>query len=97
MYAQSKINVTISYKLLLFFFKDLEITKPIRRGQNLEAKHEYGIYESTSCLLPPKREIKRGNWKTDSTSSTASRSPFTVKPGSHDEETAAANGCRRLL
>lgn len=51
---------------------DLEITKPIRRGQNLEAKHEFGIYESTSCLLPPKREIKRGNWKTDSTSSTTS-------------------------
>ncbi|XP_069836583.1 phosphoinositide 3-kinase adapter protein 1 isoform X2 [Dendropsophus ebraccatus] len=51
---------------------DLEITKPIRRGQNLEMKPELGIYESTSCLLPPKRDIKRGNWKTDSTSSTAS-------------------------
>ncbi|XP_040293418.1 phosphoinositide 3-kinase adapter protein 1 isoform X2 [Bufo bufo] len=51
---------------------DLEITKPIRRGQNLEMKHDIGVYESTFCLLPPKKEIKRRNWKTDSTSSTAS-------------------------
>ncbi|XP_056386327.1 phosphoinositide 3-kinase adapter protein 1 [Hyla sarda] len=51
---------------------DLEITNPIRRGQNLEIKPELGMYETSSCLLPPKRDIKRGNWKTDSTSSTAS-------------------------
>ncbi|XP_075697609.1 phosphoinositide 3-kinase adapter protein 1 isoform X2 [Rhinoderma darwinii] len=51
---------------------DLEITKPIRRGHNVEVKHEFGIYSSTPSLLPPKMEIKRGNWKTDSTSSTAS-------------------------
>ncbi|XP_066456717.1 phosphoinositide 3-kinase adapter protein 1 [Eleutherodactylus coqui] len=51
---------------------DLEITKPIRRGQNLEVKQEFAIYDSSACLLPPKREIKRGNWKTDSTSSTTS-------------------------
>ncbi|KAG9467211.1 hypothetical protein GDO78_015404 [Eleutherodactylus coqui] len=57
---------------------DLEITKPIRRGQNLEVKQEFAIYDSSACLLPPKREIKRGNWKTDSTSSTTSRYPVTV-------------------
>ncbi|KAM3914017.1 phosphoinositide 3-kinase adapter protein 1 [Leptodactylus fuscus] len=51
---------------------DLEITKPIRRGQNLEVKSEFGVYDTSPCLLPPKREIRRGNWKTDSTSSTAS-------------------------
>ncbi|CAJ0940245.1 unnamed protein product [Ranitomeya imitator] len=51
---------------------DLDITKPIRRGQNVEVKHDIGTYDSTSALLLAKREIKRGNWKTDSTSSTAS-------------------------
>ncbi|XP_075467122.1 phosphoinositide 3-kinase adapter protein 1 isoform X2 [Ascaphus truei] len=52
---------------------DLKITKPIRRGQNAETKPECGIYELSSSLnAPPKKEIKRGNWKTDSTSSTAS-------------------------
>ncbi|XP_072281251.1 phosphoinositide 3-kinase adapter protein 1 isoform X1 [Pyxicephalus adspersus] len=53
---------------------DLEITKPIYRGQNQEPKPEYGIYEPTANLLPPRVEIRRGNWKTDSTSSTASSS-----------------------
>ncbi|KAM4033750.1 phosphoinositide 3-kinase adapter protein 1 isoform 2-T2 [Anomaloglossus baeobatrachus] len=53
---------------------DLDITKPIQRGQNVEVKYEFGIYNSTSSspVLPTKMEIKRGNWKTDSTSSTAS-------------------------
>ncbi|XP_053547851.1 phosphoinositide 3-kinase adapter protein 1 [Bombina bombina] len=52
---------------------DLEITKPIRRGQNPGNKTECGIYESSACFsAPPKKEITRGNWKTDSTSSTAS-------------------------
>ncbi|XP_063819311.1 phosphoinositide 3-kinase adapter protein 1 [Pseudophryne corroboree] len=50
---------------------DLEITKPIPRGQNLEVKPQYGIYESAN-LVPGKKDIKRGNWKTDSSSSTAS-------------------------
>ncbi|XP_073541815.1 phosphoinositide 3-kinase adapter protein 1 isoform X2 [Phyllobates terribilis] len=51
---------------------DLDITKPIRRGQNVEVKHDIAIYDSTFSLLPTKTEIKRRNWKTDSTSSTAS-------------------------
>ncbi|KAG8552176.1 hypothetical protein GDO81_004430 [Engystomops pustulosus] len=51
---------------------DFEITKPIPRGQKFEVKPPVGIYESTVSLLPPKREITRGNWKTDSTSSTGS-------------------------
>ncbi|KAM4702921.1 phosphoinositide 3-kinase adapter protein 1 [Rhinophrynus dorsalis] len=52
---------------------DLNITKPIRRGQNPETKPECSVYETRPVLRdPPKREIKRGNWKTDSTSSTTS-------------------------
>ncbi|KAM4636556.1 phosphoinositide 3-kinase adapter protein 1 isoform 2-T2 [Discoglossus pictus] len=52
---------------------DFEITKPIRRGQKAEPITECGIYEPGPCLPPPaKKEITRGNWKTDSTSSTAS-------------------------
>lgn len=52
---------------------ELEITKPIPRGQNIEVKHDYGIYDTATSLVPPKG-ITRGNWKTDSTSSTTSSS-----------------------
>ncbi|KAM8924561.1 phosphoinositide 3-kinase adapter protein 1 [Pelodytes ibericus] len=52
---------------------DLEITKPIRRGQAAEVKLESAVYESGPISsAPPKKAITRGNWKTDSTSSTAS-------------------------
>ncbi|XP_053306291.1 phosphoinositide 3-kinase adapter protein 1 isoform X2 [Spea bombifrons] len=52
---------------------DLEITKPIRRGQNTETKPEFAVYESYPRMpTPSRKEITRGNWKTDSTSSTTS-------------------------
>ncbi|KAM6184801.1 LOW QUALITY PROTEIN: phosphoinositide 3-kinase adapter protein 1 [Rhynchocyon petersi] len=54
---------------------DLEITVPIRHSQLLPAKVEYGVYESgpRKSVFPPSRtELRRGDWKTDSTSSTAS-------------------------
>uniref|UniRef100_A0A8D0LC65 Phosphoinositide 3-kinase adapter protein 1 n=1 Tax=Sphenodon punctatus TaxID=8508 RepID=A0A8D0LC65_SPHPU len=51
----------------------LEITGPIRRSQNAPVKPECGVYEYSprKNILPPKKEIKRGDWKTESTSSTA--------------------------
>ncbi|XP_067995855.1 phosphoinositide 3-kinase adapter protein 1 [Melanerpes formicivorus] len=53
---------------------DLEITVPIRHSHNTSGKPECGIYEYTprKNIFPPKRELKRGDWKTESTSSTTS-------------------------
>ncbi|XP_064370006.1 phosphoinositide 3-kinase adapter protein 1 isoform X2 [Dromaius novaehollandiae] len=53
---------------------DLEITVPIRHSHNTLGKPECGIYEYTprKNVFPPKKEIKRGDWKTESTSSTTS-------------------------
>ncbi|XP_003409038.3 phosphoinositide 3-kinase adapter protein 1 [Loxodonta africana] len=53
---------------------DLEITVPIRHSQHLPGKVEYGVYESgpRKSVFPPRTELRRGDWKTDSTSSTAS-------------------------
>ncbi|XP_068113665.1 phosphoinositide 3-kinase adapter protein 1 isoform X2 [Hyperolius riggenbachi] len=48
---------------------DFNITEPIRRHQNVEAKTELAAPGST-----PKRDLRRGNWKTESTSSTTSSS-----------------------
>ncbi|XP_036121001.1 phosphoinositide 3-kinase adapter protein 1 isoform X1 [Molossus molossus] len=52
----------------------LEITVPIRHSQNLSGKVEIGVYESgpRKSVFPPRTELRRGDWKTDSTSSTAS-------------------------
>ncbi|NXN92428.1 BCAP protein, partial [Rhinopomastus cyanomelas] len=53
---------------------DLEITVPIRHSYNTLGKPECGIYEYTprKNIFPPKKELKRGDWKTESTSSTTS-------------------------
>ncbi|NXD75566.1 BCAP protein, partial [Halcyon senegalensis] len=53
---------------------DLEITVPIRHSHNTLVKPECGIYEYTprKNVFPPKKELKRGDWKTESTSSTTS-------------------------
>ncbi|KAJ7400982.1 Phosphoinositide 3-kinase adapter protein 1 [Pitangus sulphuratus] len=53
---------------------DLEITVPIRRSHNTLGRPECGIYEYTprKNVFPPKKELKRGDWKTESTSSTTS-------------------------
>ncbi|KAM5139989.1 phosphoinositide 3-kinase adapter protein 1 [Callospermophilus lateralis] len=53
---------------------DLEITVPIRHSQHLPGKVEFGVYESgpRKSVFPPRSELRRGDWKTDSTSSTAS-------------------------
>ncbi|NXO48925.1 BCAP protein, partial [Aramus guarauna] len=53
---------------------DLEITVPIRHSHNTLGKPECGIYEYAprKNIFPPKRELKRGDWKTESTSSTTS-------------------------
>ncbi|XP_003479607.2 phosphoinositide 3-kinase adapter protein 1 isoform X1 [Cavia porcellus] len=53
---------------------DLEITVPIRHSQHLPGKVEFGVYESgpRKSVLPSRTELRRGDWKTDSTSSTAS-------------------------
>ncbi|NWX89383.1 BCAP protein, partial [Nothoprocta ornata] len=53
---------------------DLEITVPIRHSHNTLGKPECGIYEYAprKNILPQKKEIKRGDWKTESTSSTTS-------------------------
>uniref|UniRef100_A0A452V8C9 Phosphoinositide 3-kinase adapter protein 1 n=1 Tax=Ursus maritimus TaxID=29073 RepID=A0A452V8C9_URSMA len=53
---------------------DLEITVPIRPSQPLPGKVEFGVYESgpRKSVFPPRTELRRGDWKTDSTSSTAS-------------------------
>lgn len=47
---------------------------PIRHSQHLPAKVEFGVYESgpRKSVFPPRTELRRGDWKTDSTSSTAS-------------------------
>ncbi|KAM6182262.1 LOW QUALITY PROTEIN: phosphoinositide 3-kinase adapter protein 1 [Erethizon dorsatum] len=53
---------------------DLEITVPIRHSQHLPGKVEFGVYESgpRKSVFPSRTELRRGDWKTDSTSSTAS-------------------------
>ncbi|EGV99265.1 Transmembrane 9 superfamily member 3 [Cricetulus griseus] len=53
---------------------NLEITVPIRHSQHLPGKVEFGVYESgpRKSVFPPRTELRRGDWKTDSTSSTAS-------------------------
>lgn len=65
-----------SLKLIPFsLIPDLEITVPIRHSQHLPGKVEYGVYESgpRKSIFPPRTELRRGDWKTDSTSSTASK------------------------
>uniref|UniRef100_A0A8D0FIW8 Phosphoinositide 3-kinase adapter protein 1 n=1 Tax=Strix occidentalis caurina TaxID=311401 RepID=A0A8D0FIW8_STROC len=59
---------------------DLEITVPIRHSHNTSGKPECGIYEYTprKNVFPPKREFKRGDWKTESTSSTTSKQTLSV-------------------
>nr|XP_033799140.1 phosphoinositide 3-kinase adapter protein 1 isoform X2 [Geotrypetes seraphini] len=55
--------------------KDLQISQPVRPGQNISAKVESNVYElnPTASVTPPRRmEIRRGNWNTESSSSTAS-------------------------
>ncbi|XP_074855940.1 phosphoinositide 3-kinase adapter protein 1 isoform X2 [Carettochelys insculpta] len=84
---------------------DLEITVPIRPAHNAPAKLECGIYEfgPRKNVFPPRKEIKRGDWKTESTSSTASsasnrsstRSTLSVSSGmegdNEDNEIPEAN------
>ena len=70
-----------SLKLIPFsLIPDLEITVPIRHSQHMPGKVEYGVYESgpRKSVFPPRTELRRGDWKTDSTSSTASKQ---VAPG----------------
>ena len=47
---------------------------PIRHSQHLPGKVEFGVYESgpRKSVFPPRAELRRGDSKTDSTSSTAS-------------------------
>uniref|UniRef100_A0A803XMM4 Phosphoinositide 3-kinase adapter protein 1 n=1 Tax=Meleagris gallopavo TaxID=9103 RepID=A0A803XMM4_MELGA len=87
---------------------DLEITVPIRRSHNTLGKPECGIYEYTprKNVFPPKKELKRGDWKTESTSSTTSsasnrsstRSILSVSSGmegdSEDNEVSEASRSR---
>uniref|UniRef100_A0A8C6X5B6 Phosphoinositide-3-kinase adaptor protein 1 n=2 Tax=Naja naja TaxID=35670 RepID=A0A8C6X5B6_NAJNA len=55
---------------------DLEITIPAGHSQIMPKKPECSIYEYSprKNLFPISKEIKRGDWKTESTSSTASSS-----------------------
>ncbi|XP_026566812.1 phosphoinositide 3-kinase adapter protein 1 isoform X3 [Pseudonaja textilis] len=55
---------------------DLEITIPVGHSQIMPKKPECSIYEYSprKNLFPVSKEIKRGDWKTESTSSTASSS-----------------------
>ncbi|XP_042312394.1 LOW QUALITY PROTEIN: phosphoinositide 3-kinase adapter protein 1 [Sceloporus undulatus] len=55
---------------------DLDITVPVGPSQNIPKKPECSIYEFSprKNFIPPSKEIKRGDWKTESTSSTASSS-----------------------
>ncbi|KAJ7324445.1 hypothetical protein JRQ81_017465 [Phrynocephalus forsythii] len=55
---------------------DLEITEPVGHSQNVPKKTECGIYEfrPRKNVFPPSKEIRRGDWKTESTSSTSSSS-----------------------
>lgn len=87
---------------------DLEITVPIRHSQLLPGKVEYGVYESgpRKSVMPPRTELRRGDWKTDSTSSTASsasnrsstRSLLSVSSGmegdNEDNEVPEVTRCR---
>uniref|UniRef100_A0A8C8S9W6 Phosphoinositide 3-kinase adapter protein 1 n=1 Tax=Pelusios castaneus TaxID=367368 RepID=A0A8C8S9W6_9SAUR len=87
---------------------DLEITVPIRSPHNPSGKLECGIYEfgPRKNVFPPRKEIKRGDWKTESTSSTASsasnrsstRSTLSVSSGmegdSEDNEIPEASRSR---
>ncbi|KAK2523543.1 Tm9sf3 [Columba guinea] len=59
---------------------DLEITVPIRHSHNTLRKPECGIYEYAprKNVFPPKKELKRGDWKTESTSSTTSKQTLSV-------------------
>ncbi|KAM6265134.1 phosphoinositide 3-kinase adapter protein 1 isoform 2-T3 [Spheniscus humboldti] len=87
---------------------DLEITVPIRHSHNTLGRPECGIYEYTprKNVFPPKKELKRGDWKTESTSSTTSsasnrsstRSTLSVSSGmegdSEDNEASEATRSR---
>uniref|UniRef100_A0A672TLC2 Phosphoinositide-3-kinase adaptor protein 1 n=1 Tax=Strigops habroptila TaxID=2489341 RepID=A0A672TLC2_STRHB len=59
---------------------DLEITVPIRHSHNTLGKPECGIYEYAprKNVFPPKYELKRGDWKTESSSSTTSKQTLSV-------------------
>lgn len=72
--------------LFPFSLLDLEITVPIRHSHNTLGKPECGIYEYTprKNVFPPKKEIKRGDWKTESTSSTTSKQTLIVTPQGQD-------------
>nr|XP_020646821.1 phosphoinositide 3-kinase adapter protein 1 isoform X1 [Pogona vitticeps] len=54
----------------------LEITVPVGHSQNVAKKPECGIYEFSprKNIFPPSKEIRRGDWKTESASSTTSSS-----------------------
>ncbi|XP_032087729.1 phosphoinositide 3-kinase adapter protein 1 isoform X2 [Thamnophis elegans] len=54
---------------------DLEITVPLGHSQIMPKKPECSIYEYSprKNIFPISKEIKRGDWKTESTSSTASK------------------------
>lgn len=65
----------VPWRLSLFpLIPDLEITVPIRHSQHPPGKVEFGVYESgpRKSVFPPRTELRRGDWKSDSTSSTAS-------------------------
>ncbi|XP_038599802.1 phosphoinositide 3-kinase adapter protein 1 [Tachyglossus aculeatus] len=53
---------------------DIEITVPIRHSQQFGGRVEFGVYESgpRKSVFPQRKELRRGDWKTESTSSTAS-------------------------
>uniref|UniRef100_A0A670HRE4 Phosphoinositide-3-kinase adaptor protein 1 n=1 Tax=Podarcis muralis TaxID=64176 RepID=A0A670HRE4_PODMU len=55
---------------------DLEITVPVGHSQNIPKKPECSIYEAhpRKNLYQPIKEIRRGDWKTESASSTTSSS-----------------------
>lgn len=74
--ANSLVNGSLVARSLSLFplTPALEITVPIRHSQQLPGKVEFGVYESgpRKSVFPPRTELRRGDWKTDSTSSTAS-------------------------
>ncbi|KAL8202245.1 UNVERIFIED_CONTAM: hypothetical protein K2H54_004158 [Gekko kuhli] len=55
---------------------NLEITVPLGHFQKTPKKPECGIYEfgPRKNIFPPSKEIKRGDWKTESSSSSTSSS-----------------------
>lgn len=55
---------------------DLEISVPFGHSQSAPKKPECSIYEPSprKNIIPPSKDIKRGDWKTESTSSTGSSS-----------------------